>query len=168
FTRPANNCFIPSLYLAVHLVVRLCVAAAQVVPSRIHRCGHTNSFHSQARPTARTYCMMRLDLKRRRFDEPSSIADRPKHGDREGAHNFKLEGERADSRGLDRSEARIGPEARVAALCPEAQGFLAPAIRLKLIAGVMPAHCLPILNQRCFDNTANSFLDSIGQNANNS
>src|SRR5262249_29383767 len=112
--------------------------------------------------------MMRLDLKRRRFDEPSSIADRPKHGDREGAHNFKLEGERTDSRGLDRSEARTGPEARAAALCPEAQGFLAPAIRLKLIAGVMPVRWLPILYQRCFESPASSFLDSIGQNANNS
>src|SRR5215510_14942412 len=90
--------------------------------------------------------MTRVDLKRRRFDEPSSIADRSKHGDREGAHNFKLEGERADSRGLDRSEARTGPEAGVTTFCPEAQGFLASAIRLKLIAGECP-HWLPILNQ---------------------
>jgi hypothetical protein len=101
--------------------------------------------------------MMMVDLMRRRFDEPSSIADRSKHGDREGAHNFKLEGERADSRGLDRSEARTGPEAGVAALCPEAQGFLAPAIRLNLIAGVMPALASD-LESSCFEIPASSFL----------
>src|SRR5262245_59240604 len=44
------------------------------------------------------------DVGGRRFDEPGSIADGSKHGDRKGAHGFKLQGESAHSRGLDRSE----------------------------------------------------------------
>src|SRR5262245_11998590 len=70
----------------------------------------------------------------RRFDESSSIADRSKHRDRKGTHKLKLEGEGADPRGLDRSEARTGPGA-CAAAGAGAQRFLALAIWLNVIAG---------------------------------
>jgi len=92
----------------------------------------------KARLTADSSYDEQAGLTGRRFDESSSIADRSKHGDREGTHNFKLEGKSADSRGLDRSEARSGPGARAAA-SPEAQGFLALAIWLNVIAGRVPA-----------------------------
>ena len=81
---------------------------------------------------------------RRRFDEPSSIADCAKYGDREGAHNFKLEGERADPRRLDRSETRCCSKAGGCACCPEAQGVLGLAVRLKLIAGANARVCFSV------------------------